>query len=774
MKNCFWLFYVLMLLPACLFGQGEAANWVTNVGTFRFDANGLLQYSALPKNVKTGFLGLQQNPLPVVNSCDGKILFFESDSSLSRSLIDSAGNRLFNGNLSIGNNSKPAIIEKISLNEDLYLMFADSGSILSSGNLFSSTLFYTKIEKSQANNEYTVTARNALPDQITGGLTVVPHSNGMDKWLIFVNRLINTYHVYLIDTSANLTPHSTFTDARFNHNQANHERLYASPDGTKLVTCNFRNSQIEFLKFNPATGMLDSLVILPPILNGLQVVPNPYFCFSPRGTKLYAWMSITPIFQYDVTTWDSMAIRSSSQRILNAVSQFASLTLAVDGKIYIYGITNAAPFRLNFSRINEPDLPYPLNGFQDTVVFLPASLPPQAFQQHMPRFPMRYFYPGRFSVVANDVCLGDTARMRLYDYDNLNSVRWDFGDPISPNNTDTVFAPVHYYSQPGTYTITAIADYCNKLDTLTKTIRVWGFPESPNLPDTVLCTGSSLPLSLPADSTLTYRWSTGDSTRNTQLNTGGWHWVELSNPCFTTRDSFYVTLHEPPQSGLVTDTNMCEGNSLTLTPQPGNYTWQWQDGSTQPLTVTAAGTYALLMTNACGTFTHQVRVDYQQAPSLSLNDTSRCEGQFLRVELPETWQTNYQWADGSNERIRVLTDSGWYSAQISNPCGTASDDFYLTLTDCRCHVYLPTAFSPNADGTNDQLLIKTRCALSSYQMEVYDRWGKLVFVSNNLNRGWDGTYQGQDLPPGSYAFVIRYTPEGRDARVEKGVVTLLR
>jgi gliding motility-associated-like protein len=219
---------------------------------------------------------------------------------------------------------------------------------------------------------------------------------------------------------------------------------------------------------------------------------------------------------------------------------------------------------------------------------------------------------------------------------------------------------------------------------------------------------------------------------------------------------------------------MCEGNSLTLTPQPGDYTWQWQDGSTQPLTVTAAGTYALLMTNACGTFTHQVRVDYQQAPSLSLNDTSRCEGQFLRVELPEAWQANYQWADGSSERIRVLTDSGWYSAQISNPCGTASDDFYLTLTDCRCHVYLPTAFSPNADGTNDQLLIKTRCALSSYQMEVYDRWGKLVFVSNNLNRGWDGTYQGQDLPPGSYAFVIRYTPEGRDARVEKGVVTLLR
>lgn len=373
-------------------------------------------------------------------------------------------------------------------------------------------------------------------------------------------------------------------------------------------------------------------------------------------------------------------------------------------------------------------------------------------------------------------CLGDTTYFAINDSDFVQYAHWDFGDTAAAANNQAPGMRVkHVFTQAGTYRVRLISQNCNRTpDTTFQTVTIYGRPASPQLPDTVVCTGSSLPLSLPADSTLTYRWSTGDSTRTTQLNTGGWHWVELSNPCFTTRDSFYVNLHEPPQSGLVSDTNMCEGNSLTITPQPGDYTWQWQDGSTQPLTVTAAGTYALLMTNACGTFTHQVRVDYQQAPSLSLNDTSRCEGQFLRVELPEAWQANYQWADGSSERIRVLTDSGWYSAQISNPCGTASDDFYLTLTDCRCHVYLPTAFSPNADGTNDQLLIKTRCALSSYQMEVYDRWGKLVFVSTDLNRGWDGTYQGQDLPPGSYAFVIRYTPEGRDARVEKGVVNLLR
>jgi gliding motility-associated-like protein len=171
---------------------------------------------------------------------------------------------------------------------------------------------------------------------------------------------------------------------------------------------------------------------------------------------------------------------------------------------------------------------------------------------------------------------------------------------------------------------------------------------------------------------------------------------------------------------------------------------------------------------------HEVRVDYQQAPELSLNDTSRCEGQFYRIELPEVWQGDYLWTDGSSERIRILTDSGWYSAELSNPCGTASDDFYLRLVDCECHMYLPTAFSPNGDGLNDELVVKTRCELSSFQMEVYDRWGRLIFSSTDLNRGWEGTYRGEVVPNGSYPFLIRYTPEGRNPRVEQGVVSVLR
>lgn len=500
---------------------------------------------------------------------------------------------------------------------------------------------------------------------------------------------------------------------------------------------------------------------------------------NPSGTIFYTFKqtgsgSLSPeIVAYDISSNDSALIRQSERSLVTLNAQTRAgigWFIGQNNRVYSYSYTLAnGNFGYQIHELINPDVF--ANSSVDTAIFnFNGAL---GFIYPFPDF---YNNPDRYGLNAYEgLCLGDTTRFKLFDYHNLQSVLWQFGDSTAAGtDTSSNPRPNYFYPQAGRYTVTAYVTYCNRNDTLVQEIEILAPPHSPELPDTTLCAGSNLPLALATQASNSIVWSNGDSTWSTSYTTGGWHWAEISNACFSTRDSFYITLHEPPQSGLLSDTNLCAGTSLTLTPQSGDYTWQWQDGSTQPLTVTEAGTYALLMTNACGTFVHEVRVDYQQAPELNLNDTSRCEGQFYRIELPEAWQGSYQWTDGSSERIRILTDSGWYSAEVSNPCGTASDQFYLSLADCECHMYLPTAFSPNGDGLNDELIIKTRCPLSSYQMEVYDRWGRQIFTSNNLNRGWDGTFQGQDVPNGSYPFIIRYTPEGRNPRVEKGVVNVLR
>jgi len=76
-------------------------------------------------------------------------------------------------------------------------------------------------------------------------------------------------------------------------------------------------------------------------------------------------------------------------------------------------------------------------------------------------------------------------------------------------------------------------------------------------------------------------------------------------------------------------------------------------------------------------------------------------------------------------------------------------------------LYLPSAFSPNGDGTNDQFLpLGNAQNVQRIQvLRVYDRWGGLVYERTDLppndpNTGWDGTIRGEPAPPGSYTYAV--------------------
>src|SRR5690606_20587026 len=89
------------------------------------------------------------------------------------------------------------------------------------------------------------------------------------------------------------------------------------------------------------------------------------------------------------------------------------------------------------------------------------------------------------------------------------------------------------------------------------------------------------------------------------------------------------------------------------------------------------------------------------------------------------------------------------------------------------YIFVPRAFSPNGDGTNDILYVRGE-SIDEVEFIVYDRWGEKMFETDNLERGWDGTVQGQALPAdvcGSYLSVVS---TGGDAYDEKGSVATIR
>ena len=122
-------------------------------------------------------------------------------------------------------------------------------------------------------------------------------------------------------------------------------------------------------------------------------------------------------------------------------------------------------------------------------------------------------------------------------------------------------------------------------------------------------------------------------------------------------------------------------------------------------------------------------------------------------------------------RVIAIENSANQDSSISN----------LTCAILPSRIFVPNAFSPNGDSTNDVWKVSALSVfnaigkkLTGFNARVYNRWGTLVFESNNIFKGWNGTFKGEDAPSDVYIYMI--SAEGIDGRSIRltGYVTLLR
>ncbi|MEO5571062.1 MAG: gliding motility-associated C-terminal domain-containing protein [Bacteroidia bacterium] len=88
-------------------------------------------------------------------------------------------------------------------------------------------------------------------------------------------------------------------------------------------------------------------------------------------------------------------------------------------------------------------------------------------------------------------------------------------------------------------------------------------------------------------------------------------------------------------------------------------------------------------------------------------------------------------------------------------------------------IYIPNSFTPNGDGLNDTFGISGE-AIQSFSLRIFNRWGDMIFETNNTTDQWNGTYKGQKVPTGSYVYKI-YASGLTGKRVQReGAVTLVQ
>ncbi len=134
----------------------------------------------------------------------------------------------------------------------------------------------------------------------------------------------------------------------------------------------------------------------------------------------------------------------------------------------------------------------------------------------------------------------------------------------------------------------------------------------------------------------------------------------------------------------------------------------------------------------------------------------------LMLNIPATDVATVTWspADGLDcaDCLNPVAAPGadiTYTVVVTDKNGCTASATVTVRVQVQDNVYVPNAFSPDGDGVNDLFRVYTNIAVTHFTMRIYDRWGGLLFSTDDPQRGWDGAARGKPLNPGVYAYYVR-------------------
>ena len=337
-------------------------------------------------------------------------------------------------------------------------------------------------------------------------------------------------------------------------------------------------------------------------------------------------------------------------------------------------------------------------------------------------------------------------------------------------------APTFTATQDGRYLleVTNANNGCSTKDSIYLFFRP---PPLVNLgPDIDKCEGAVTTLHGPPVADF-YTWSNGAAADSLIVTTPGTYWLDVMvNGCMR-RDSIRITDHVPPIVNLGSDTTVCEATALVLDAQNAGMQYKWQDQSAnRTFRVRTPGTYSVKVNNVNCIVEDSIRVDYLAKPRFSLGpDAGICLGMtiLLQPAMETGAQYSYTWSNGTSDSSIRITQPGVYALTLSNTCGTKTDE--VEITKGACVIYVPGAFTPNGDGTNDVLKTFYGEHVTEFDFRIHNRWGETVFATNNIKTGWNGTFKGQLQNSDVYIWHIRFKTVNDDTeKMMKGTVLLIR
>jgi len=255
--------------------------------------------------------------------------------------------------------------------------------------------------------------------------------------------------------------------------------------------------------------------------------------------------------------------------------------------------------------------------------------------------------------------------------------------------------------------------------------------------------------------------------------------------------SFTVTVNSLPSLSVSPGITICSGQTANLS-VGGAVSYTWSPATTPAtgnlVTVSPENTTPYIVTgidtNGCKN-SDTLTIKVNPLPAVNAGDNvTIVSGQSVKLNA-SSGGTSYLWNPSyklncdtclSPSASPVVTTSYTLITTDANGCMAASA---ITITvDSLCgHIYVPTAFSPNADSRNDVLKVYGAAVgcidPNGYTFQVYDRWGNQVFEAFNPQQTWDGKYKGTELDNGVFVYKLAYS-SNETSYVLTGNVSLIK
>lgn len=320
--------------------------------------------------------------------------------------------------------------------------------------------------------------------------------------------------------------------------------------------------------------------------------------------------------------------------------------------------------------------------------------------------------------------------------------------------------------------------------------------------DPTICEGTSLQLQ-PVSNATTYNWTPATGLSNpfisnpvaSPVDTTTYYLTATLGRC-TLKDTIQLNVNKAPVPEAGPGGDICYGQSYTLQGSGGT-TYAWSpaiylnttSGANPVSTPTLSTMYYLRVQDnyGCGSLiSDSVKVLVKRVMTVQTFpfDTVSAPGESFRL-LAVSPGITYTWTPSaglSNVNIpdpvvtvsNIVGDEMHYQVTAINSDGCKGEGFVKIRISNGPAIYVPTAFTPNGDGRNDQFTPYPVGIKSYNYFRVFNRWGQVIFSTTQLHKGWDGTINGTQQPSGTYVWMIEGVTAGNKLITKKGTVILIR